>query len=121
MVLNVWPAKLATLDAERKADRARYLQLDPAGKVSDIPAIAAPMPCAANVYEGSDHIDDVVVFCDPGKASGIRLSWSMTLAANDHAAARPAGRVLPRGGRYRLSAGSDAAPGGALIPRTLRR
>jgi hypothetical protein len=23
------------------------------------------------------------VFCDPGKATGIRLSWSMTLAAND--------------------------------------
>jgi hypothetical protein len=23
------------------------------------------------------------VFCDPGKASGIRFSWSMTVAAND--------------------------------------
>jgi hypothetical protein len=24
----------------------------------------------------------VVVFCDPGEPTGIRLSWSMTLAAN---------------------------------------
>jgi hypothetical protein len=34
-------------------------------------------------YEGADHVDDVVVFCDPGKASGIRYSWSMTLGAAD--------------------------------------
>ena len=36
------------------------------------------MPCQATVYEGSDHVDDVVAFCDPGKASGVRLSWSMS-------------------------------------------
>jgi site-specific DNA-adenine methylase len=34
-------------------------------------------------YEGTDHKDDVVVFCDPGLASGIRFSWSMTLAHDD--------------------------------------
>jgi hypothetical protein len=36
------------------------------------------MPCEATVYQGSDHVDDVVVFCDPGMDSGVRLSWSMT-------------------------------------------
>jgi hypothetical protein len=35
------------------------------------------MPCEASVYQGSDRIDDVLVFCDPGAASGVRLSWSM--------------------------------------------
>jgi len=35
------------------------------------------MPCEASVYRGSDRIDDVLVFCDPGAASGVRLSWSM--------------------------------------------
>jgi hypothetical protein len=83
MVLNVWPAKLATLEDELKADRTRYLQLDPAGRAGQIPSIPASMHCAANVYEGSDHIDDIVVFCDPGRAGGVRLSWSMTLAADD--------------------------------------
>ena len=41
------------------------------------------MACQAVLYEGDDHIDDAVVFCDPGVASGIRLSWSMSFAAAD--------------------------------------
>lgn len=110
MVLNVWPARLATLEAELKADRTRYLQLDPGGKAGEIPSIAAPMPCAANVYQGSDHIDDIVVFCDPGKASGIRLSWSMTLAAND-AQRRPLLDAL-----LRVVAGTVHRPGATPLP-----
>lgn len=83
MVLNVWPRKLPTLAAELQADHKRYLQLDPAGKVSGFAVRHRSMICEATVYQGSDHIDDVLVFCDPGKASGIRLSWSMTVDDND--------------------------------------
>lgn len=83
MVLNVWPAKLPTLDDELQADARRYHQLDPAGKQGRVTLADATMRCEANVYQGSDRLDDVVMFCDPGKSSGIRLSWSMTLAAND--------------------------------------
>jgi hypothetical protein len=83
MVLNVWPSTLATLDAELQEDRKHYLQLDPAGKVSAFPVVNAGMPCQGVLYQGNDHKDDAVVFCDPGKASGIRLSWSITLAHDD--------------------------------------
>lgn len=83
MVLNAWPAKLASLDDELAADRSGYLRRDPAGRVLTLPIAHPSMRCAANVYEGSDRLDDMVVFCDPGKASGIRFSWSMTLAASD--------------------------------------
>jgi hypothetical protein len=82
MVLNVSARKLPTLAAEVQADHKRYLQHDPAGKVSGFAVRHRTMPCEATVYQGSDHVDDVVVFCDPGEASGIRLSWSM---AFDHA------------------------------------
>lgn len=85
MVLNVWPRELATLAAEVQADRTRYLQRDPAAKVSRFPLGHPPMPCAATLYQGSDHLDDVVVFCDPGKASGIRLSWSISFDDADPA------------------------------------
>ena len=77
MVLNVSARKLPTLAAEVQVDRKRYLQHDPAGKVSSFAVRHQTMPCEATVYQGSDHVDDVVVFCDPGEASGIRLSWSM--------------------------------------------
>lgn len=83
MVLNVWPRKLPTLEAEWQADRKHYLQLDPTAKVSGFPIQHAAMPCEATVYQGTDHVDDVVVFCDPGEATGIRLSWSMTFDDND--------------------------------------
>jgi hypothetical protein len=83
MVLNVSPRKLPTLAAEVQADRKRYLQHDPAGKVSDVVVRNSTMPCEASVYQGSDHVDDVVVFCDPGQASGVRLSWSMAFDAAD--------------------------------------
>lgn len=77
MVLNVWPRQLATLADELQADRQRYLQHDPAGRTSSFAVRHPAMPCEASVYQGSDHIDDVLVFCDPGAASGVRLSWSM--------------------------------------------
>jgi hypothetical protein len=77
MVLNVSPRKLPTLAAEVQADRKRYLQHDPSGKVSGFVVRQRNMPCEASVYQGSDHVDDVVAFCDPGQLSGIRLSWSM--------------------------------------------
>ena len=77
MVLNVWPRQLPALADEVQADRKRYLQHDPAGKVSGFAVRHPAMPCQASVYQGSDHVDDVLVFCDPGAASGVRLSWSM--------------------------------------------
>ena len=83
MVLNVWPRKLASLDAELDADREHYLQADPAAKFARFPVRHRAMPCEALVFEGSDKVDDAVVFCDPGKATGIRLSWSMSFKDAD--------------------------------------
>lgn len=83
MVLNVWPAKVASLDAELQDDRKHYLQADPAGKADSFPVKNSRMPCEGVLYSGTDHVDDVVVFCDPGKAAGIRYSWSMTIGAAD--------------------------------------
>lgn len=83
MVLNVWPHKLPTMAAEIAADHQRYLQLDPAGKFTRFALRHPVMDCDATVYQGSDRIDDVLAFCDPGQASGVRLSWSMTLDADD--------------------------------------
>ena len=83
MVLNVTARKLPTLAAEVRVDRKRYLQRDPMGKIGGFMVRNPSMPCEATVYQGSDHIDDIVVFCDPGKASDIRLSWSMAMDASD--------------------------------------
>ncbi|MGP1664719.1 MAG: hypothetical protein ACTS5I_02140, partial [Rhodanobacter sp.] len=83
LVLNVWPYKDPTLGAEIKAGKQRYLQLDPAGKVATFAVRHPTMTCEAVVYQGSDHINDMVMFCDPGAATGVRLSWSMTINAND--------------------------------------
>jgi hypothetical protein len=83
MVLNVWPSKLPSLAAEVQGDSKHYLKLDPSAKVTTFPLHHPAMSCDATVYEGSDHTDDAVVFCDPGKATGIRLSWSMTFADKD--------------------------------------
>ena len=84
IVLNVWPAKLSSLDAELQDDRKYYLKVDPAGKMSLFPVIdPKAIECRGVLYQGADHVDDVVVFCDPGKVSGIRYSWSMTIAATD--------------------------------------
>ena len=83
IVLNVWPRKLPTLEAEWQDDRKHYLQRDPAGKFQPFAVqTGKSMTCNGSLYQGSDHVDDVVVFCDPGEPTGIRLSWSMTLAAN---------------------------------------
>ena len=78
MVLNVTPRKLPTLADEVQADRKHFLHAEPAAKVTGFMVQHRTMPSAATVYQGSDHVDDVVVFCDPGKDSGVRLSWSMT-------------------------------------------
>lgn len=83
IVLNVWPRKLANLDAELRADRTHYLARDPAAKTSSFPLRHRSMKCAANVFQGTDHLDDVVVFCDPGHTSGVRLSWSLSFADGD--------------------------------------
>ncbi|PXV59564.1 hypothetical protein SAMN04487785_101477 [Dyella jiangningensis] len=83
MVLNVWPSKLSSLEAEMQEDRHHYLDRDAKGKVSDFVLDNKGMPCRGVLYEGADRKDDAVVFCDPGLATGIRLSWSMTLAHDD--------------------------------------
>lgn len=83
MVLNVWPRKLPTLAAEVQADRKHYLQADPAAKLTAIAVHNPAMRCAATLYQGTDHVDDAVVFCDPGQATGIRLSWSMSFDDGD--------------------------------------
>ena len=84
MVLNVWTAKLPTLDAELQDDRQHYLQSDAHGKANTFPLTnPRAIACRGVLYQGSDHIDDVVVFCDPGKKTGIRYSWSMTVSATD--------------------------------------
>ena len=83
IVLNVWPARLHSLDDEVAADRKHYLRRDPGARSAEFPIPHSKMACDAIVYEGTDRFDDAVVFCDPGKATGIRLSWSMTLAAGD--------------------------------------
>jgi hypothetical protein len=83
MVLNVSPRKLPTLAEEVQADRKHFLQSDPSAKVTNLAVQHRTMPCEATVYQGSDHVDDVVVFCDPGKDSGIRMSWSMTFDDGD--------------------------------------
>jgi hypothetical protein len=83
MVLNVWPSKLSSLEAELQDDRHHYLDRDPKGKVSELAVDNKSMACRGVLYEGTDHKDDAVVFCDPGLATGIRFSWSMTLAHDD--------------------------------------
>ncbi len=83
MVLNVWPRKLPSLKAERQADQTQYLKKDPKATVNSFAVGGAAMTCDGVLYQGTDHVDDAVVFCDPGKATGIRLSWSMTVTAND--------------------------------------
>lgn len=83
MVLNVWNAKLSSLEAELQDDRHHYLERDPAGKVSMFAVDNKSVTCRGVLLEGSDHKDDAVVFCDPGLASGIRFSWSLTLAHDD--------------------------------------
>jgi hypothetical protein len=83
IVLNVSPRKLPTLADEIQADRTRYRQLDPAVKLTPLIVRHRAMPCQATMYQGSDHVDDVVVLCDPGKAAGVRLSWSLSFDDGD--------------------------------------
>ncbi|WP_109123903.1 hypothetical protein [Dyella sp. C11] len=83
MVLNVWPSKLSSLEAELQDDRHHYLARDAAAKVDVLAIDNKNMACRGVHYAGTDHKDDLVVFCDPGLATGVRLSWSMTLAHDD--------------------------------------
>ncbi|WP_130619846.1 hypothetical protein [Dyella amyloliquefaciens] len=83
MVLNVWPSKLSSLEAEVQDDRHHYLARDPHGKAGVFELDNKALACRGLLYEGTDHKDDVVVFCDPGLASGIRLSWSMAFAHDE--------------------------------------
>jgi hypothetical protein len=108
MVLNVWPRKRATLDAELLDDRTHYLQSDPAARVTTFAVRHPSMACMANAYEGSDRVDDVVVFCDPGAAAGVRLSWSMTLVAGDASRRAMLDRLMTTvvASRYRAARGN---------------
>ena len=107
MVLNVWPSKLSSLEAEVQDDRHRYLARDPGGKAGEFAVDNRGVACRGVLYEGADRKDDVVVFCDPGLASGIRFSWSMALAHEE--AGKPALLALFRRvaeqSRYALSPG----------------
>ncbi|AHX15743.1 hypothetical protein CH75_22785 [Dyella jiangningensis] len=83
MVLNVWPSKLSSLEAEMQDDRHHYLERDAKAKVGALVFDNKSMACRGVLYEGTDHKDDAVAFCDPGLSTGVRLSWSMTLAHDD--------------------------------------
>jgi hypothetical protein len=84
VVLNVWDRTVPTLQAELDTDRKQYMQRDPKATVESLPiTTSANMTCSGVFYRGSDHEDDAVVFCEPPKASGLRLSWSMTVADAD--------------------------------------
>lgn len=106
MVLNVWPRQLDSLDAELDADRRRYLQRDPAARVGRFAVRHRGMRCTAQVFQGSDRVDDAVVFCDPGQASGVRLSWSMSFHDGDpqRAALLDDFMRVVAGSRYRAGA-----------------
>jgi hypothetical protein len=84
IVLNVWSSAKPNIDADVQDDRKHYLQSDPGAK-SEPFAVKNPknITCEGVLYHGTDHIDDAVVFCDPGKATGIRYSWSVTIAVSD--------------------------------------
>lgn len=83
MVLNVWPSKLSSLEAELQQDRHEYFARDAAAKMVELTIDNKAMSCRGVHYEGTDHEDDLVVFCDPGLATGIRFSWSVTVAHDD--------------------------------------
>lgn len=89
IVLNVWPAAGKSLRKDLDEDRKEYLQRDPKAGVATLNH-AAPrgMACRGVLYRGSDHVDDAVVFCDPGKRTGIHFSWSMSVDEADPARAR---------------------------------
>lgn len=90
MVLVVWPSESNSLESSLQADREGYLKDNPAGKIEAFP-VTNPngMACQGVLYEGRKHnedLDDAVVFCEPdNKASGLQLSWAVTIAKNDPA------------------------------------
>ncbi len=110
MVLNVWPRKLPTFTAEWQTDRTHYLKRDPLAKVVAFPLVHPALPCHGLLYQGTDHIDDIVVFCDAGKTGGVRFSWSMTVAADDplRAQVTTAFQQVVTGSRYVPARRTDA-------------
>ena len=76
---------LATDVRDGKAPAWAVAVASPPGWTRDCCTYAKANGVDAVLYQGSDHIDDAVVFCDPGAASGIRLSWSMSFADADPA------------------------------------
>jgi hypothetical protein len=88
MVLLVWPSESRSLDSQLQADRQKYLQRHPAGKIEAFPVINSyGMACQGVLYESyqnDSNFDDAVVFCQPkNQASGLQLSWSITVNKND--------------------------------------
>lgn len=84
ILLNVWDRTLPTLQAELDTDRKQYMERDPKATIESLPiTTSANMACKAVFYHGSDHEDDAVAFCEPPESSGVRLSWSMTVADGD--------------------------------------
>ncbi|KGI76917.1 hypothetical protein [Oleiagrimonas soli] len=84
MVLNVWLSDGKTLGQDLDKDRSEYLRRDPKATVA---VLSAPEPkgvtCVGVRYRGSDRVEDAVVFCDPGKRTGIHYSWSISIGAKD--------------------------------------
>lgn len=78
IVLNVWLADGKALRADVAEDRRKYLKRDAAATTAPL-AFDTPrgMACRGLAYHGSDRVDDAVVFCDPGKHTGIHYSWSI--------------------------------------------
>ena len=112
IVLDSWAAKLPTLAAEIAADTKAYVARDPHASTQPWPLPAMPARCQGVLHHGSDHVDDVVVFCDPGKAAGVRYSWSMAVQAGDPARASllaSFGRVVA-GARFAIVAGRPPGP-----------
>lgn len=84
ILLNVWTAKAPTLSVDFQRDRKQYLTSYPTAKEAAFPiANTHKLACLGSIYQRDDNKDDVVVFCEPDRASHIRLSWSMLIAGND--------------------------------------
>jgi hypothetical protein len=85
ILLTVWPVKRPTLQADMDADLAHYRKTHPAVITEPLAVSNSRMTCQGvfYLYHASGHADDVAAFCDPGTATGIRLSWSMSVASND--------------------------------------
>ena len=89
IVLNVWLAGSKALHADVVEDRGKYLKRDAKATITPL-KFGTPkgMACHGLMYRGSDRVDDAVVFCDPGKRTGIHYSWSNSVDQADPARAQ---------------------------------